>query len=742
MYTEPFSPKQKEFILASKSKFNLAHGSVRSGKTVGVLWRFMQLALNHPGEQIWMIGHTQSSVYHNCIRVIMDSSQFLPFSKFCTWMPGNNELRFGTRTIYCLGARDEGSIGPIQGKTFDLCYCNEMTLYPVNVIQMIATRLSNPHSMLLADMNPVQPDHICKHWIDLAEGGDKNYYSLHYSIDDNPYLTEEYKAIQRQTLTGLFYRRNYLGEWCLAEGAIFDFFDRSIHVVARPPRAAEFWIAGIDYGASNPFACVLIGVATGQYGTGAHMWVEKEYYYDPKASRQKTNSEYARDLIAFFGDYSLRAVYIDPSAASFKAEMRKNGVHVVDADNDVYDGILLMTNLMKEGTLTVCKSCSNLIREMEGYVWDPSASKQGYDEPMKKNDHACFCELTQVSGAGPIERLEIGCSVWTTQGRKLIEATGSRLADCFSYEIGGRQIMCTPDHPFYTMNGWKNASDLLQSDILITANEKLWNQKSLNSKEKNIADIQNLVRNLTENISNAEASIYIEKFGDPILAKYQKDFIYITSTKTHLTMIYPILNAFLQNNMQAGIEKIINLALQMHADNSRQDGINPWLEENGILNMLKNLISESSSLLVIRARCAKKFMNHQREALANFVQTNASLDGEDELILTMKPETVFNVANNFKLTVTRKKDTALDRVPSEHIGIQEVYNISVEDQHEYFVEGFLVSNCDALRYAVKTFMKGRVSLKNINDNDSHGGSLVKGKSSGPIDWGHGWQQRF
>lgn len=391
MYSEPFSPIQKEFILNSTAKFNLAHGSVRSGKTVCTLFRFMQAAYQCPGEQIWMIGYTHDSIYHNCIRYLLDSQspQFGIFAPFCTWMSGKRELKFGNKTIYCLGARDEGAIGPIQGKTFDLCYCNEMTLYPENVIQMISTRLSMPHSMLFADMNPVQPSHVCKQWIDYATSGDKNYYELHFNIDDNPYLTDEYKAIQRQTLTGLFYRRNYLGEWCLAEGAIFDFFDRKIHLKRKPDRSQEFWIAGIDYGASNAFACVLIGVNTGQYTQeGGYMWVEKEYFYDPKNQRQKTNSEYARDLIAFFGDYSLRAVYIDPSAASFKAEMRKNGIHTVDADNDVYDGILVMTNLMKEGTLTISPGCVNLIREIEGYVWDPKKSKIGEDAPLKQDDHA------------------------------------------------------------------------------------------------------------------------------------------------------------------------------------------------------------------------------------------------------------------------------------------------------------------------------------------------------------------
>lgn len=391
MNRQIFSPKQIDFIKNSNSKFNIAHGSVRSGKTVGTLFRFMKAVYECPGNQIWMIGHTLETIYDNVIRLIFESEQLNVFAPACCWQPGKKELIFGDKVISCLGAKDERAIGSIQGKTFDLCYCDEMTLYPLSIIQMIITRLSMPHSQLFASMNPVQPSHIIKQeLIDRAIAGDSKYYQLHFSIDDNPFLPESYKDTLRQTLTGLFYRRNYLGEWCLAEGAIFDFFDKKVHVVARPPRAAEFWIAGIDYGASNAFACVLIGVNTGKASQeGGHMWVEKEYYYDPKKSgRQKRNAEFAKDLSIFFGDYTLRSIYIDPSAASFKAELRALGYHPIDADNDVLNGIQTLTNVMNEGTLTVCQSCANLIREIEGYVWDPKQSMQGYDEPLKQDDHA------------------------------------------------------------------------------------------------------------------------------------------------------------------------------------------------------------------------------------------------------------------------------------------------------------------------------------------------------------------
>ena len=143
----------------------------------------------------------------------------------------------------------------------------------------------------------------------------------------------------RTSSSGLFYKRNYLGLWCLAEGAIFEFFDPALHVCQKPPASADYWIASIDYGASNPFVCLLIGVSTGQRThTGKQLWVEKEFYWDPKVKhRQKTNSEFADNVQEFLEPYSIKGIYIDPSAAAFKLELRKRGLQCIDANNEVLD---------------------------------------------------------------------------------------------------------------------------------------------------------------------------------------------------------------------------------------------------------------------------------------------------------------------------------------------------------------------------------------------------------------------
>jgi PBSX family phage terminase large subunit len=397
MHEEILSDKQLEFILNSTRKWNLAHGSVRAGKTVGTLFAFMDAVERCPDSKIWMIGHTSDTIYQNAVRLLLEASKDNPlaaYRPFLSWAPGKRQLKFKDKTISTLGAKDEGAIGSIQGKTFSLFYGDEMTLYPESVIDMIDSRLSEPHSMGFASMNPSHPGHKLKQWIDKAEAGDPNYYSLHFTIDDNPYLTQSFKDRIRDSSSGLFYKRNYLGIWCVAEGAIFDFFDRKMHVIPgttyRRPPGADYWIVGIDYGTINAFCCLLIGVSTGRNTQeGKKMWVEKEYYWDSKKmERQKTNSELANDLVEFLEPYSIKGIYVDPSAASFKLELRKKGLHIVDANNDVENGIQIVTDEMRKGNLFVCEECKNTIREIQSYVWDNKAAEKGWDEPLKKDDHS------------------------------------------------------------------------------------------------------------------------------------------------------------------------------------------------------------------------------------------------------------------------------------------------------------------------------------------------------------------
>jgi PBSX family phage terminase large subunit len=387
--SHPLSKKQVEFISNSTKKWNIAHGPVRSGKTIGSLFAFLTACYRCPDSQIYMFGHSTSSIYENCIKIILETPQFAEFEKVSRWSPGKGELKFYDKTITIIGAKDEGAVGRILGKTISIAYCDEMRLYPDNVIQAIISRLSQPWSTAFITTNPSYPTHIIKQWIDKADEDASEYYALQFMIDDNPFLTERFKEELRNNLSGLFYKRNYLGLWCLAEGAIFDFWERNLYVVKQPPEAANYWIAGIDYGMSNPTSCILIGVSTGvTIQRGKQLWVEDEYFWDIKTkNRQKLVGELAEDISRFLESYSVKSVYIDPSAAALRAELARWGIHCVDADNNVESGIQIMTSLIRDGKCLVLDKCRNLIREIEGYSWDPKAAERGEDKPIKKDDH-------------------------------------------------------------------------------------------------------------------------------------------------------------------------------------------------------------------------------------------------------------------------------------------------------------------------------------------------------------------
>ena len=71
--------------------------------------------------------------------------------------------------------------------------------------------------------------------------------------------------------------------------------------------------------------------------------------------RQKTDAEYADDLVTIIGPYNDAKVIVDPSAASFKAEMTKHGIWHGDADNEVNEGIRIVSMMLNQKLVRFCR---------------------------------------------------------------------------------------------------------------------------------------------------------------------------------------------------------------------------------------------------------------------------------------------------------------------------------------------------------------------------------------------------
>jgi PBSX family phage terminase large subunit len=382
-WKEP-GPKAWDFILDSTARINIAEGSVRSGKTVGSLIRWAEYVDSAPPGELLIAAKTERTLRRNIIRPLQDYLGTRAIR--INW--GSGEGKMLGRTIYVAGANDERAEGKIRGMTLAGAYGDEITLWPEGFFAMLLSRLSVTGAKFFGTTNPDGPFH----WLltkyldrsDLVDAGDLKRWR--FTLDDNPHLDPAFVASLKREYTGLWFKRFILGLWVMAEGAVYDMFDTARHVTTTIYPALTRRIVCIDYGTTNP--CVFHLVAAHHDKRQARAHVLREYRWDSvKQGRQKTDAQYAADLKEWLGKEKPEAIYVDPSAASFIAELRKAGWTVTKANNEVLEGIRFVSTWLADGRLTFDPSCKGTIAEFQSYVWDALAAKRGEDAPKKAYDH-------------------------------------------------------------------------------------------------------------------------------------------------------------------------------------------------------------------------------------------------------------------------------------------------------------------------------------------------------------------
>lgn len=375
------SQKQIQSFKESNAKINIWEGAVRSGKTYISLWRFITELSEGPEGEYVMITRTYDSFRRNVLP-LMESMIGV---KDVNWRAGHRTINVYGKTVHIVGADDERAEAKIRGPTFSGAYVDEITIIPESVFKMLISRCAMRGARIFGTTNPDSPYHWLK--TDFLDKRDPDIRSWQFTLNDNPELDENTKDYLRRQYKGLWYQRFIEGKWVQAEGSIYDFFDEKLHVIDFAPSYTSSYIVGVDYGTTNPCAFVLIGHDPNRF---PNFWIESEYYFDSRVhQRQKTDTEYAEDLQRFLQGHPVQAIYIDPSAVSFRMELQKQGVNnLYEAENNVLDGIRFVSKLLNNGTLKICRSCKNVIKEFQSYVWDEKSAKTGIDKPKKENDHS------------------------------------------------------------------------------------------------------------------------------------------------------------------------------------------------------------------------------------------------------------------------------------------------------------------------------------------------------------------
>lgn len=387
---KPFSVKQKKVLTwwcpdspVKDMDGIIADGAIRSGKTLSMSLSYVLWAMNSFNQQNFgMAGKTIGSFRRNVLfwlKLMLRSRKYTVIDH-----RSDNLLIVSkgsvTNHFYIFGGKDERSQDLIQGITLAGMFFDEVALMPESFVNQATGRCSVDGSKFWFNCNPDNPRHWFKvNWIDKAE--EKHILYLHFTMDDNLSLSEKIKARYRGMYVGVFFKRYIEGLWCVAEGLVYSMFDEDKHVTKERMKGAHEYVVSVDYGTVNPFSCGLWAF------DGRRSIREQEIYYDSRAEGKRLDDEaYYKMMDEMIGDRRVEFIIVDPSAASFIEVIKKYAKYVVKgADNDVLDGIRVVTTMLNKGMIQIHKSCENSINEFGLYCWDEDS---GDDVVIKENDHA------------------------------------------------------------------------------------------------------------------------------------------------------------------------------------------------------------------------------------------------------------------------------------------------------------------------------------------------------------------
>ncbi len=398
-----FSDQQVRSIVEATAGINVWEGAIRSGKTIAsiIAWLGHLRTMRAAEGEAFIFGRTRDSVDRNIFAPIRTVPLLRALAPPATthYTSGAPTAQVLGQTVHVLGSNDRQAEEKLRGLTGKSAYADEITVLPAPMFRQATGRLSVDGARLFGTTNPDNPghwlrtDYLDRHLLPpgvVPDADDRrlDLATWHFELDDNPFVSERYKRDRKAEYTGLWFRRMILGEWVQAEGAIYESWDPTVHVVDELPDIDQVLAAGVDYGTTNPFAAVMICSTR-----DGRIAVTSEYRHDPKVARQQlTDAEFSAELRTWIDRQPSRPrwVAIDPSAESFHVQCHRDGLRgVVDADNAVLNGIRLVASLLACRRLVVHSSCRGLIGEIPGYAWDDAAAARGEDKPVKINDHSC-----------------------------------------------------------------------------------------------------------------------------------------------------------------------------------------------------------------------------------------------------------------------------------------------------------------------------------------------------------------
>jgi hypothetical protein len=360
------------------------------------------------------------------------------------------------------------------------------------------------------------------------------------------------------------------------------------------------------------------------------------------------------------------------SIVADSAEMKSNdellveGWRIIDAKKGA-DSIVYGISRMQELELRITARSLNLINEFRKYTWATDRDGNAINKPIDAYNH-CFTGdtlVTTIKGDIPIKDIKIGDLVLTSQGyRRVLKKFNNGVKQISKYSMQfdtfSVSLRSTKEHKVKTKEGWKEISKLKKNDVLYQC--KYLTEKNIDCiKESDTlavvqTDCTQTFGNITKEIFQKVITFIMLMVILPItilatLILFWLAYIFAMKVKNDLKTI---LNG-LKISMQRELRKLKSGTLQKK-------------EENGT----ENTVSKDGLTEIIELLCVKYARKNTKQGTQEYLNT---------------------------VTTTAK----LLHLEEEESKSETVYDLMVDDCHEYYANGILVHNCiDAIRYYFQT----------------------------------------
>ena len=406
-------------VMRAKDSEILVSGPAGTGKSVAALLKIHLACMDNPGVRALVVRKTLISLTSSTLVLFKKKVAAEAIAmRYLHYFGGSGaepaSFRYKNGSVIVVGGLDRPS--RLLSTEYDLALVDEAIETDSEDIDTIVTRLRNgvlPYQQLILLTNPGAPTHHLKQ---RAESGRcRILYSAH---KDNPRMHDgtgwteygrDYLENKLGTLTGVRRQRFLLGQWCSAEGLVYDTFDPAVHLckpIAMPPREWTRYLA-VDFGFRNPMCVQWWAVDPDD-----HARMYREIYRTGQLVE-----DVARQVLAIVkkGDghnpdvWPPRAIICDHDAEDRATLERHIGFSTTAATKNVSEGIQAVQSRLKvrgdgKPGLYICRDAlvepDPVLKaahkplctadEILEYIWDPSvrgANGTAKEAPLKENDH-------------------------------------------------------------------------------------------------------------------------------------------------------------------------------------------------------------------------------------------------------------------------------------------------------------------------------------------------------------------